>query len=143
MRKMGFLASEVKDISKDISKDVPSDVFDSVSSDISKDTFEDISNDVTGGIWCRLILACVPVVDRYSAVCVYGCIDILVKASAVLRSVVLGIPKKLGAVYGLCSRKVSHRVCVMCGSVKHFFQVVHKTLRDSFVDNPEYDAFGV
>lgn len=143
MRKLGFLASEAKDISKDISKDVPSDVFDSVSSDISKDTFEDISNDVTGGIWCRLILACVPVVYRHSAVCVCGCIGILVKASAALRPVVLGIPKKLGAVYGLCSRKVFHWVYVMYGSVRHFFQVGHKALRDSFVDNPEYDAFSI
>lgn len=139
MRKLGFLASEVRGISNDVSSNVPSDVFDSVSSNIPKDAFDDISGGDPGSIWDRIV----PVVDRYSAVCVYGCIDILVKASAALRPVVLGIPKKLGAVYGLCSRKVFRWVYVMYGSVRHFFQVGHKALRDSFVDNPEYDAFSI
>lgn len=139
MRKMDFSASEVRGISNDVLDDVSNDVFDSVSRDIPKGVFEDISDGVPVSIWGRLILACVPVVDRYSAMCVYGCIDVLVKASAALRPVVLGILKKPSVVYGVCFRRVS----VIYGSVRHFFQVGHKALRNSFVDNPEYDAFGV
>ena len=146
MRKTGFLASEVIGISNDVSNDVLDDVSNDVfedAFDIPRDVFEGISDGVPVSIWGRLILACVPVVDRYSAVCVYGCIDVLIKASGALRSAVFGTPKKLGAVYGLCSRKVCHWVSVMYGSVRYFFQVGHKALRNSFVDNPEYDAFGV
>lgn len=138
MRKMGSLASEERGISNDVSNGVFDDTFEDAF-DIPKDVFEDISNDVPVGIWGRFILACVPVVDRYSAMCVYGCIDILVKASGALRSMVLGILKKPSVVYGVCSRRVS----VIHGSVRHFFQVGHKALRNSFVDNPEYDALGV
>ena len=143
MRKMVFWRSKGKGISNDVFNDVlddvSKDVFDSVSSDIPEDTFEDVSSGVPVSIWGRIV----PVVYRYSVVCVYGCVDILVKASGALRSVVLGVPEKLSTVYKLCSRKVCHRVYAMYESVRHFFQVGHKALRNSFVDNPEYDAFGV
>lgn len=107
------------------------------------DVLSSVSDSVSDGEMGSPVLKWVPVLDRYSAICVYGAMDICIKASGVIRRLVVGIPKKASWVYGVCSRRVFHRASALYGSVKYFFQVGYKALRNSFVDNPEYDAFGV
>lgn len=128
-RKRGMLSSVLFSVS-------PREFF-SVLFGTSSSVSSSISDGVPDGERGSLVLKWVPVLDRYGSICVYGAMDIYIKASGVLKSVVCGIPLAL-------SSALSSVYVRMCSAFR-FFQVgvssFRSALRTAFVDGGNIDIF--